>query len=181
MTEGGRHLTRPTLAWLTLLLPATLAQAAPHLDLSVSLNPASRLLNAEAVLSDVDGLSGFSLAPGFAIEALRIDGRSLPIEQIRQRGRVGYVLPRGTRRVELRYQGTLAPLRPLDHREVLSSATASADPDGSFLPGSAGWYPDPGRHFSYRARLTLPPGQKGLVPGNLVGVGLETTLKRAKG
>ena len=59
-------------------------------------------------------------------------------------------------------------MQALDHREVLGSAAASADPDGSFLPGAAGWYPDPGGHFSYRVRLDLPPGQKGLVAGNLL-------------
>jgi hypothetical protein len=43
-----------------------------------------------------------------------------------------------------------------------------AAPEGSFLPGAALWHPDPGRPFSYRVTLALPPGQKGLVPGDLL-------------
>ena len=39
--------------------------------------------------------------------------------------------------------------------------------EGSFLPAGSGWYPEPAARFSYRVRLSLPAGQRGLVPGRL--------------
>jgi len=44
-----------------------------------------------------------------------------------------------------------------------------ADVRGSYLRGGTGWYPQIGqRSFTYRLRVDLPPGQRGVVPGRLV-------------
>ena len=42
---------------------------------------------------------------------------------------------------------------------MLQARGAVAGAEGSFLPASAGWYPDPGRGFSYGVKLALPAGQ----------------------
>jgi hypothetical protein len=153
---------------LWLLLWPLAVSAAPHLDLQVDLDPASRAFTATASLSDDQGLSGFSLAPGFEITALTVDGGPVAARTDTRHGRTLYRLPPGSRAVRIAYQASLHPLARLDHRQVLQALPAMADPDGSFLASGAGWYPDPGMPFSYRVRLGLPKGQKGLVPGDLV-------------
>ena len=149
---------------LFLLLPL-LAMAQARLELDVRLDPPSRRFEASATLTDSQAIAGFSLAPEFEITALAVDGRSM---QPMRDGRGRYALPAGSRQVRIAYRATLAAATALDHRDVLRYRVASAAPEGSFLPGAAGWYPDPGRRFAYRLALALPTGQKGLVPGNLV-------------
>ena len=149
---------------LLLLVPLA-ALAAPHLDLAVELNPDSRAFRASATLTDAAGLAGFRLAPDFRITSLRLNGKPATPKGD---GRGLHPLPPGSRSVNLSYEGGLQPLAGLDHRQVLGALPAMASPEGSFLPSGAGWYPDPGTRFSYRVSLSLPPGQKGLVPGDLV-------------
>jgi hypothetical protein len=141
-----------------------LALALAQLDLDVRLDPATREFIATARLADPAGLRGFNLAPDFEIVALTVDGKTA------KPSRHGSVvaLPKGSRQVELRYRATLKPFAALDHREVLADRSAVASPEGSFLPAAAGWYPDVGALFAYRVSLSLPVGQKGLVPGELV-------------
>ncbi len=148
-----------------LLLLPLLALAQTKLDLDVRLDPASRRFEATATLADPQGLAGFALAPEFEIVEMTVDGRSV---QAKRDARGRQALPRGSREVRLVYRATLPPAAALDHRDVLGHRAPTAAPEGSFLPGAALWYPDPGRHFAYRLALALPPGQKGLVPGDLV-------------
>ncbi|MBU0750664.1 MAG: M1 family peptidase [Gammaproteobacteria bacterium] len=149
---------------LALLLPLA-ATAMPHLDIDVRLDPASRRLEATATLGDSQGLAGFTLAPEFEITAMAIDGRRV---SPRPDARGRHVLPAGSREVRIDYRATLAATAALDHRDVLRDRRPLAAPEGSFLPGAAQWYPDPGRRFAYRVALALPAGQKGLVPGDLL-------------
>jgi hypothetical protein len=146
--------------WLPLL-----ALAQTQLDLDVRLDPASRRFEATATLADPQGLAGFALAPEFEISEMTVDGRRVKAKRD-ARGR--QALPRGSREVRLVYRATLPPAAALDHRDVLRHRAPAAAPEGSFLPGAALWYPDPGRHFAYRVALVLPAGQKGLVPGDLL-------------
>jgi len=140
------------------------AFALAQLELDVRLDPATRGFAATAHLSDAQRLRSFRLAPEFEIAALTIDGRAA---RPSRRGAV-VALPRGSRQIEVRYRATLKPLAALDHREVLADRSAVAAPEGSFLPAASGWYPDVGASFAYRVSLSLPAGQKGLVPGELV-------------
>jgi len=156
------------LAWLTLLTGAGAASALPQLDIEVRLDPATRALQGNARLADSAGLAGFFLDPAFEMTALAADGRKvLPVTSTRE-GRRWVRLPQATREARIDYRATLAPAASLDHRQVLGHRAAAAGTEGSFLPASGGWYPDPGETFSYRLTLHLPPGQKGLVPGDLV-------------
>lgn len=147
-----------------LLLAVLVAQAAiPRLELEVYMQPISRKFSARALLTGFDGPLRLRLAPGLHISRLALDGRDLPVPTAREV--VG--VPAG-RRLLVEYQGRLLPLPKADHRQVLDRLPASASLDGSFLPAGSGWYPDPGVPFAYRVRLSLPKGQKGLVPGNLL-------------
>ncbi len=150
---------------LMLALPCV-AGAATRLDLDVRLDPGTREIDATARIVDDQGVGGFDLAPPFEITAVTVNGR--PAEAVKAPALAGYALPAGSRRVEIRYHARLQPLAALDERQVLGDRTATAAPQGSFLPAASGWYPDVGRRFSYRLTLRLPAGQKGLVPGKLV-------------
>jgi hypothetical protein len=156
------------LHWLACLgvLWSSVAPATPQLELEVRLDPASRQFNAMARIADERGVGGFDLGPEFEITALTVDGR--PIKPEKRVGRSAYVLPAGGRRVEIAYHATLNPLAVLDHRQVLGDRSATASPEGSFLPAAAGWYPELGQNFTYRLSLALPAGQKGLAAGELV-------------
>ncbi len=147
-----------------ILLGAALAACAagPRLELDVRLEPDSRELSARAVLTGLDGPVRFGLAPGLRISRLELDGRTLPVSAAGE----GVSLTAG-QRLLVEYKGRLAPLPQADHRQVLGRLPPSASIEGSFLPAGSGWYPDPGVPFAYRVRLSLPKGQKGLVPGNL--------------
>ncbi|MFN6961891.1 MAG: hypothetical protein ACK4N6_06570, partial [Rhodocyclaceae bacterium] len=139
-------------AWaLALLLPVfpVFTWAKPHLELEVKLDPATRQFAARAMLSDPQGLRGFRLGPGFEVTELELNGK--PAKN--RRWRDGTLLPTGTRRVEITYQGMLAPTPTLDHRQAPGQRGGTAGPEGSFLPASAGWYPDPGSLFSHRVTL----------------------------
>ncbi|MDO9600677.1 MAG: M1 family aminopeptidase [Rhodocyclaceae bacterium] len=158
------------LLWLPLaVLAAPAAQALPHLDLEVQLDPATRQFHATATLTADQPLTGFRLGPEFEVTALQVNGRAVPVAR-RLSGRAGafHALPAGSRQAVIAYRAVLQPAQALDHRQVLGQRAATAAPDGSFLPGAAGWYPEIGKFFSYRLALSLPAGQKGLVPGNLV-------------
>jgi hypothetical protein len=152
--------------FLILALPAWAGDFTPHLDLDLRLDPAKRTLAAEATLRFLGPDLVFRLAPGLTITRRELDGRPLPNSETDSL-RVNASGP-GPHTLRLAYQGNLAPMRALDHRQVLDRLPPMADVGGSFLPAGTGWYPDPGEPFSYRLRLALPPGQKGLVPGTLV-------------
>ncbi len=155
------------LLWLPLaVLAAPAALALPRVEMEVQLDPATRQFSATATLTDERGLTGFRLGPDFEITAMTVNGQSM--KPTRRLASADFRLPAGARRVVIAYRATLAATPHLDHRQVLGQRSATAAPDGSFLPGAAGWYPEIGQLFSYRLVLRLPAGQKGLVPGNLV-------------
>lgn len=150
------------------------AQALPHHDLHVRLDPATRELFVEDAIA-VGGSDDvtFTLARRFTVEQVLVDGihvSSAPQSSHAQRN--AWRIPLGhagqVHAVTVRYRGHLEPLPAADHREVLHGLPPMADPRGSFLPGGSGWYPEVGAtFFTYRLSLDLPVGQRGLVPGRL--------------
>lgn len=145
------------------LLASALAACAegPHLELDVRLDPTRRELSARALLTGLTAPLHFQLDPALRVTRLAVDGQAQPLPD----AGATVSLPAG-RRLTVEYSGHLAPLPQADHRQVLGRLPPSASPEGSFLPAGTGWYPDPGVPFTYRLRLSLPKGQKGLVPGN---------------
>jgi hypothetical protein len=152
---------------LLIALPAWAAEL-PHLDIDVRLDPGQRSLAATATLTVQADRLDIHLLPTFTLTRLVIDGHTqrLPAPT---NGDLHLTLPgAGPHQLQFAYQGRLASLPELDHREVLAHLPPMADVRGSFLPAGSGWYPDPGVPFSYRLHLRLPAGQKGLAPGTLV-------------
>jgi aminopeptidase N len=163
---GSRFFLLGLLIGLPLAALATAPQ--PHLELDIDLDPATRQLVANTTLTVEGEKQILSLAPGMTLTALVVDGRprALPANPSGSL-RIDLDGP-GRHQLQLGYRGQLAPLPDLDHRGVLARLPPMADIQGSYLPAGSGWYPDPGEPFSYRLRLKLPAGQKGLVPGTLV-------------
>lgn len=120
--------------------------AMPHLDLQVTLDPGTRLLQARAQLTTAGGEPPpLSLNPLFKVSSASWDAAA--------------------HRLSVEYAGTLPPMPANEQRSAPVRADLFASPDGSYLAPNARWYPDPGGPFTYRIELSLPAGQKGLAPG----------------
>jgi len=160
---------------------ATAAPAA-HYEMSVRLDPATRALVGQARIV-VSGQAAartalrIALADGFVGDQILVEGRPLPAPSgVRGPHRI-WPLPDargGTRTVEVRWHGTLAPLdRSVDHRQTLARPVAGTGAEGTFLHSGSFWYPvivgpDGPLLASYRVALDLPAGERGLVPGRLL-------------
>ncbi len=163
---------------LCLLCAAAEAEvSAPHHDLSVTLEPSSRLLTVtDKVRFTGSGTAQLRLAPEFILQRLTLDGK--PLSEAKMRGAlIGglrvWTLALGnkpsTHTIELHYRGTLAPLLDASARETLGSLPAMADARGSYLPASYAWYPDLGTEtLSYTLALDVPAAQRAIAPGRLV-------------
>ena len=150
------------------LTPSAATLLPPHIELDIKLDPATRQFTARSTLSTHTSSLDIVFAPGLDITNLIVDGRPRALPQAAGVRTKLELDGSGPHRIELEYGGRLAPLPELDHRGVLGRLPPMADVRGSYLPAGSGWYPDPGVPFSYRLRLQLPAGQKGLVPGTLV-------------
>jgi aminopeptidase N len=147
------------LAALWLLLAAGAARAAvPHMELEVTLDPATRHLHATARLTS-EHAPELALHPRLAIARASVDGIVVPPAKVRERA----ARPGGHRFV-IEYAGTLPPL-PAREQQSANPASFYAATEGSYLAPEARWYPDPGVPFTYALKLSLPAGQKGLAPG----------------
>jgi hypothetical protein len=144
--------------------------AAPHMTLSVDLDPATRRLSAVAELV-AGGDVVFPLYPGLEVQSALIDDHAAAVVAVsRGEGRkIWRVAARPGAKLRIQYAGLLPALDPnLDYRSVLGSLPPMTSPKGTFLPAGSAWYPQPGAAFAYTVKLRLPASQRGLVPGRLV-------------
>lgn len=154
-------------AWL---MQAPALAALPALDLQVDLDPGSQRFHAVALLKPASRDFRFELHESLKIDAVTAAGKTVRILPAGQAGPVRawrVSVPAGAE-LRLEYGGTLPALDPgLDHRDVLQGLPPMASESGSFLPAGSAWYPPPGPLFTYRVSLSLPAGQRALVPGHL--------------
>ena len=142
----------------------------PHLELDLRLDPASRELSARATL-EAGAEPQFALYHTLAVRAVTADGAAAAFERA---GRAGDAVlwrihARAGAKLEIDYGGVLPALdRSLDQRSAIGASAPMVSTEGSYLPASGAWYPSPRGLFSYRVQLTLPAGERGLVPGTLV-------------
>ena len=172
---------RPPTFWLILLLlfaavPALAATA--HLALQIELEPGTRRLSALAELTPTTPTFDFALHETLEVTAASVNGKPL---QVMQDGRDGplrrwrVALPAGKGALQLEYGGSLPLLdRSLDQRGVLRSLPPMASEEGSFLPAGGAWYPQPGSLFTYKVSVSLPAGQRAIVPGRLLSEQVPT-------
>ncbi len=158
---------RALLFLLPFITAPTWAAGPPHLDLDLRLDPGTGTLAAQGTLSFYADRLDFRLVPSLQVTSLSIDGRTQPLPR-RGGEPIRLAVASGAHTLRLTYRGTLGPLQYPDQGGVLGPLPPMLDARGSFLPAGSGWYPDPGVPFSYRLKLQLPAGQKGLVPGTLV-------------
>lgn len=155
---------------VVLLVLSAAANAAPlaH-EMKLRLEPATRqLVASDRIAVAADEPFALVLGASFAVEHLTVDGVAHRAPPTQADGMQIWQLP-PARVLTIRWRGELAPLAAdVAHRDTLGAATAVADPNGSFLPAGAGWYPRvPGRFETWTVEIDLPAGQRGLVPGEL--------------
>ena len=157
----------------TALARAAAAAPAPlaSLDLEVELDPGTRRFQAVATVAPGTRDFRFDLHESLRVTAAAAGGTNL---RVRPAGRAGPLLgwqvrlPANAGSVRLEYGGTLPALdRSLDERDVLRGLPPMAATEGSFLPGTAGWYPQPAPLFAYRVSVSVPGDQRAVVPGRL--------------
>ena len=148
------------------------ADTEPAHDMVLRLDPAAhRLAGEDTIRFDVTRAATLVLSPRFTVDSLEADGRSVKIQpRPRSTGALQKIPLPPARRIAIRWSGTLVPLdAALEHRETLDYAEPASGAEGTFLPAASAWYPSlDGELERYRARIELPAGQRGLVPGRLV-------------
>jgi hypothetical protein len=177
--SSARFLAALVVALGTSLAHAVAPAATPALDLDVELDPATRRLQAVAVVAPESRRFRFQLHESLQVRAASAGGSALVVSAAGRQGATrGWEvqLPAGATTVRLEYGGTLPPLDPsLDHRDVLRRLPPMVAADGSFLPAGSGWYPEPAGQFSYRVSLSVPAAQRALVAGGLVSEEVPAT------
>ncbi|MCW5626958.1 MAG: hypothetical protein KIT73_19735, partial [Burkholderiales bacterium] len=159
------------LAGIAIACPAVAASV--DYDFDVTLNPATRLLTASGTVTLPAGeATALALSDRFDQASAFIGDQRLAQAPIRYRLR-GWRVPASTepRVVTVYWQGTLEPLESgQDHRATLDASKPVSDPRGSFLPARSVWYPQPSGSglATHHVTLRLPPGQRGLVAGELM-------------
>jgi aminopeptidase N len=149
---------------LVVALPCA-AAGPPHLNLDVTLDPATRKFEAKADLTTTERLD-LSLDPLFKVSRLTVNGVNVPVAQ-----EVPSLPPAAAgapQHLSMEYSGSLPALPEVQQRNSANPAALFASPEGSYLSPGGGWYPDPGTPFTYRVRLSLPAGQKALTPGKQI-------------
>jgi aminopeptidase N len=181
VAKGPASVCRPRLGLplVGLLLAAALVAASaqgasPPLDLDVELDPGTRQFRAVAHVrpdrrAHPRGFD-FALHESLNVLSASADGKPVRIVAVRRQGALRQwraAAPTGTT-LRLEYGGTLPALTAeLDHRDVLRQLPPMSASAGSFLPAGSGWYPQPAARFAYRVTISVPAGQRAIVPGRL--------------
>lgn len=143
----------------------------PSIGLDVELNPAQGHFRARADIVPASRDFSFVLHESLKITSAKAGGQTLRAEAGKQSGLVRewrIVMPSGAQILQMEYEGKLPALdRALDHRSVLKAVPLGVSSEGSFLPAGAAWYPQPAPLFSYRVNITVPGGQRPIVPGRI--------------
>ncbi len=162
----------PFVALLFALVSSMASASSPALELHVELDTDTRQFKARADLVPASADFRFALHESLNVTAVSAGGVSLKLIAAGRDGALrGWrvMLPAGAATLRLEYGGILPALdRSLDHRGVLRNLPPMASSEGSFLPAGGAWYPQPAALFAYRLSLSVPAGQRALVPGHLV-------------
>ena len=158
------------------LITSAAPAATPRLDLEVALDPGTRQVQAAAEFPAPSD-ARFALYRSLAVTGASVRGKAVDFAVTGSDGelRVWRVAAAPGAPLRLEYRGVLPALNTaVDYRGVLQALPPMASTAGSFLRAGSGWYPQPAPLFSYRVELTLPAGQRGLVPGRLEAERLPT-------
>jgi aminopeptidase N len=151
---------------LAALIPASAGSTTPHHDMDISLDPERRDLTVtDRVRLEGGGRITFLLSANFVVTGFTVDGRTQGVARIGNRWHVD-LGAFGMHSLVFSYRGRIKPLPPEPRPRHPVEAAAGAE--GTFLPGSAEWYPHPrDKKFTYRVAVNLPEGQVAVVPGRM--------------
>jgi hypothetical protein len=153
-----------------LMLPAASAAPAAH-QIRVRIEPDTQFLEGrDSIRFDVPRAATLALSARFRVDSLAVDGRRIEVAA-KLAGTFQRIALPAARRIDLRWSGKLAALEQnLDHRATLTYTEPASSRVGTYLPSGSGWYPAVDASLErYSLELDLPPEQRGLVPGRLVG------------
>ena len=159
--------------------------AVPELDLSVKINLGANEFSAEAILKlEASKKYVFKLAPGLDVDAADVDAVAVPIRKIGSAAqpRFELKLPKqiSAHPLRIRYHGYLLKLNPeSDHRDTLAPLPPMVSNEGSFLPSGSGWYPEPGKFFTYRLSIQTSADQIAVAPGTPIHEELKEATRKA--
>ena len=151
---------------LAALVPASAGSAALHHDMEIRLDPERRDLTVtDRVRIEGGGTVTFLLSSNFVVTGFSVDGRTEGVARVGNRWHVD-LGAFGAHSLVFSYRGQVKPLPPEPRpRHPIEPAAAI---EGTFLPGSAEWYPHlEGKKFTYRVAVDLPEGQVAVVPGRM--------------
>jgi aminopeptidase N len=145
--------------------------AMPELDLSVKIDPGANEFSAEAVLKiEASERYVFALAHGLNIDSAEVDDVPALARNIGGANQPRFELPLpkpfAAHQLKIRYHGRLLKLNP--DRDTLANLPPMSANEGSYLPAGSGWYPEPGKLFSYRLTIQTPADQIAVAPGTPV-------------
>ena len=172
MSNGlGRQTLLSLIAVVTVIASGPVRATVPSIELEVELDPGTRRFHALAVVAPAARDFRFELHESLQVTAASADGK---VARVVATGRTGPIttwrvqMSPGAGRLQLEYGGTLPALdRKLDERGVLRGLPPMASSEGSFLPATGAWYPQPAPLFSYRVTVSVPGDQRALVPGRI--------------
>ncbi|UJP05072.1 MAG: M1 family peptidase [Nitrosomonas sp.] len=143
-------------------------------DMTIKIDPVKRTIEGSSMIT-VERPRELQLKLGAAYEVVQAEFNDGPIGIGREQSDQPHIwnIPfhfRQKIQFLIRWRGTLAPLdNTLDHRQTLGRPVAVSGEAGTFLPDGSDWYPRVvGELARYKVNIELPPGQKGLVAGQLI-------------
>ena len=167
------------------LFRTALAGAAPTIerhDLTVKLYPdQSRIVARDQLTVVSNGEPEITLALSSALQVTRVAivGRNIPF--LFRRGRLIFSLPAQLRNrnfsVAVHYRGTFhnsVPSHPTNTEDPSYGVNDAILPQGVFLSGGSGWYPNlPGAEARYRVRIEVPEGFAAITAGRRLDHGVK--------
>ncbi len=169
--QFGRRALLAAMGVLALIASGAVRPAEPFLELDVELDPGTRRFQAVALVTPAAQDFRFELHESLKVTAASADGKAMRAIPVGGDGPIrGWQVqvPVGARSLRLEYGGTLPALdRRLDDRGVLRGLPPMASSDGSFLPATGAWYPQPAPLFTYRVTVSVQGDQRAVVPGRL--------------
>ena len=179
MKTVNRFFPSFVLFWVAILV-ATAGEAAVTVthDLQIHLEPAASRLAGEDVLTLPNPGGGpleLLLSPRATVTEIRRDGAPVFWERAADgslRIRPQSSPTGGPIHLVVRYRAKFAdpaPQAPLNTEDPSYGVALTIGPAGTFLAGSAGWYPRvPGPQARFRVRVTAPAGYRAVTAGRLV-------------
>ncbi len=170
--------------WICAALPVqaedvTLPVENLHYDLHLSLNPDNQSLSVKAEISFTGkGLISFGLGSQMVLMEAFLDGRKTGVMARENEFFLPLSDSPSDHQLTLIYTGYFKNLET--YRQQPRKYRGFLDPQGSFLPAGAGWYPQfKTKDFTYKLSVKTPSLHKAIAPGKLLEESTERGIYHA--